>query len=79
MRAWLLSPERLSELQGDDAAFAQVLSEARAALERAVSIQPRPRMREADYASGPDSETRKSPHVSAIWPGAAKISIEDDK
>jgi hypothetical protein len=79
MRAWLLSPERLSELQGDDAAFAQVLSEARTALERAVSIQPRPRMREADYASGPDSETRKPEHVSAIWPGAAKISIEDDK
>jgi len=52
MRAWILSAERFDKLQGDEAAFGQVLAEAKAALADATRIMPRPRMRRADYASG---------------------------
>jgi hypothetical protein len=78
MRAWMLSPERIGRLEGDDAAFAEVIAEAGAALETTVTIQPRPRMRPADYSSGPESEVR-SVHISPIWPGATKIPAENDK
>jgi hypothetical protein len=77
MRAWMLSPERFSRLEGEDAAFAEVLAEAKTALEREIRIKPRPR--QADYASGPYSEAKVSVQVSPIWPGAAKIPAEEDK
>lgn len=77
MQAWILSPERLSRLEGEDAAFAEVLAEAKTALEREIRIKPRPR--QADYASGPDREAKVSARISHIWPGAAKIPAEEDK
>jgi hypothetical protein len=79
MRAWMLSPERFSRLEGDDAAFAEVLAEAQAALESEIPIKPRPRMLQADYASGPDSEAKVSVQVPPSWPGASKIPAEEDK
>jgi hypothetical protein len=59
MRAWMLSPERFSRLEGDDAAFAEVLAEAKTALEREIRIKPRPRMRQADSGCGASSATRR--------------------
>jgi hypothetical protein len=79
MRAWMLSAERFDKLQGDEAAFAEVLAEAKTTLAETTRILPRPRMRHADYASGPDSRTHGPAHESPIWPGAAKILAEDDK
>lgn len=73
MRSWVLSAGRLDRLQGDDAAFAEVLTEAETALAETTRITPRPRMRFADYASGPSGTLDDQANVSSGWPGATQI------
>lgn len=59
MRAWVLSAARFEKLQGDDAAFTEVLTEAADTLADATRIRPRPRLRHTDYAAS--LETSDSP------------------
>jgi hypothetical protein len=77
MRDWVLSAERFDKLQSDDAAFAQVLEEAKAALAYATRIAPRPRMDHADYASGPREAAELAARDSLPWPGASRVDEED--
>lgn len=79
MRAWMLSAERFDKLQGDEGAFAQVLSEAETVLAEATRIMPRPRMRRADYSSGPDSTAQDPAYESSNWSGAAKAPEHEAK
>lgn len=79
MRGWVLSAERFEKLQGDDAAFAQVLEEAKAALADATRILPRPRMRRADYASGLGGGAEIPARDSLPWPGASKLDEEETR
>ena len=73
MRGWVLSAERFEKLQGDDAAFGQVLAEAKAALADATRIHAAPAYASRGLrircgvvqASGPGRE-------SPIWPGTTK-------
>jgi len=74
MRSWLLSHERLPRLQGDDTAFAQVLTEAETALADAIRITPRRRMRRVDYSASEAATEAGAPISEApSWPGAARI------
>jgi hypothetical protein len=79
MRDWVLSANRLEKLQGDDAAFAQVLEEANAALADATRILPRQRMRHADYASGLGGTAEVAGLDSLPWPGASKLDEEETR
>lgn len=72
MRSWLLSADRFERLQGNDTQFAQVLTEAEAAVREAVRVTPRRRMRRADYAASPAAEAGASAKETTMWPGAAK-------
>ena len=73
MRAWILSAERYNRLQGDEAAFAQVLAEAEGALTQATHIMSRPRLRQTDYAPTPSGKEDDPPRDSSSWPGATRI------
>jgi hypothetical protein len=53
-RAWVLSAAHFEKLQGDDVAFAQVLTEAAGALADATRIKPQPRLRRTDYTADLD-------------------------
>ena len=72
LRAWLLSDDRLNQLQGDDATFAQVMAEAERALAGATRIAPRPRMRPEDYEPDADQPATDTAREFFNWPGAAK-------
>ncbi|HEY6311700.1 MAG TPA: hypothetical protein VIY52_12985 [Streptosporangiaceae bacterium] len=76
-RDWVLSAERFEKLQSDDAAFAQVLEEAKVALADATRIAPRPRMPRADYASGPREAAEVTARDSLPWPGASRLDEEE--
>jgi hypothetical protein len=54
VRAWVLSAARFEKLQGNEAAFAQVLAEAADALAEATRIKPQPRLRRAEYRASLD-------------------------
>jgi len=55
-RAWVLSAARFEMLQGNDASFAQALTEAADVLAEATRIRPRPRLRRADYTASLERE-----------------------
>lgn len=76
-RGWVLSAERFEKLQGDDAAFAQVLEEAKTALADKTRILPRPRMRRADYGSSLRDRAEDPARDSLPWPGASKLGEEE--
>ncbi len=77
MRSWILSADRLDRLQGDEAAFGQVLAEAQTSLTEATRILPRPRMRGADYASDASEMADEPAGEPSTWPGAVKILEEE--
>jgi hypothetical protein len=77
MQAWIFSAGRLDKLQGDEAAFAQVLAEAETALAEVTRIRPRPRVRPADYASVAGGKEGMPTPDSPSWPGAAKLPDGD--
>jgi hypothetical protein len=76
LRAWLLSSDRLSKLQGDDATFAQVLTEAEEALTGALRIASRPRMRVEDYEFAAEQPADNPVPEFSSWPGASKLPEE---
>jgi hypothetical protein len=51
LRAWVLSATRFEKLQGDEAAFTQILAEAADALAEATRIKPQPPLRRTDYTA----------------------------
>lgn len=55
-RAWALSAGRLEKLQGDEAAFAEVLGDAADALAEATRIRRQLRQRRADYNASLDKD-----------------------
>jgi hypothetical protein len=76
LRVWLLHGDRLNRLQGDDAAFAQVLAEAEEALAGGMRVAARPRMRAEDYESGAKQLAANPGKVTPGLPGAAKLPEE---
>jgi hypothetical protein len=76
MRAWLLSGDRVNKLQGENATFAQVLTEAEEALTDATRIAVRPRIRLEDYEFRKEQPGGNSIGEVPSWPGATKITEE---
>jgi hypothetical protein len=70
MRAWVMSAERFTKLQGDDSAFLEVIGEAGDALANTTQIRPRPRLGPADYEAAAARETFERPSAVDSWPGA---------